>query len=823
MTGATGKPGTDGKIYYTWIKYSNGTAASMSDDPSGKTHIGIAYNKTTMVESNTYSDYAWSLIKGEDGEPGYTPVKGKDYFDGEKGDKGDKGDDGTDATNIKTIKTQYYLSTSKTSATGGSWSDTQQTWTSGKYFWIRDVIVWDTNPETTTTTTGVLAASLNQANETANTANSTANTANTNASNAVSTANTANSTANTAKTTAENASSKADTATSTANTASSKADAASTAASNAATAASNADKKAEEAKTAAGTAQTTANQAKTAASNAETKANAAKEAIDNLEIGGRNLLLGTKNIPTQKAKTYRSWFVRQSDQYVENYYNDFTAAHETATWGGIGFYLNAIKDMIAVGDKITFSCEVENKAATAISLSLFLMQYNSSGSRVYEATDASRTLAAIAVDEKKKVSVTWTVEQSMFDLIDAGGRCEFTMQCSTTLNDTNRGEGFYLYAPKLEFGNIVTDWTPAPEDTQTDIDNAVSTAIKGTTLYYTATTSRSELPNTSTDSIWEESVTDLGDTANKYIWSKTRVTFMDNTYKDSIPTFLYQDVKTLDKIVLWYATADNVSVAPTEGWSTEPPGSTELYIWTKTVSYYTDGTDNFNTAAAVCDTTIATLQEGITEKGKEIFSSLQDKGFVRIFEDKIFLLNNKEVNQVTQAICMNNSGIAFAKASEGSYLTWDEAQQTFTDAFTSVWGIEGTFDLLGLNVLNIKAENIQDGTLTLGKDKNQSGHLEIFGANETSPTVMANGDGIIISLNNGGEIRLSEAEGLVVTSGNASNKEYGSYQDGKGFESNQLRANNEMDFGSVIAAKPMTITTADGVTHTGVDFIKIIS
>lgn len=289
MTGATGKAGTDGKIYYTWIKYSNGTAASMSDDPSGKTHIGIAYNKESMVESNTYSDYAWSLIKGEDGEPGYTPVKGKDYFDGAKGDKGDKGDDGTDAINIKTIKTQYYLSTSKTSATGGSWSDTQQAWSSGKYFWIRDVIIWDTTPETTTTTTGVLAASLNQANETANTANSTANTANSTANSAnskadsaVSTANTANSTANTAKTTAENASSKADSA-------SSKADAASTAASKAATAASNADKKADEAKKAAATAQTTANsantkaeEAKTVATEADTKATEAQEDLETL-------------------------------------------------------------------------------------------------------------------------------------------------------------------------------------------------------------------------------------------------------------------------------------------------------------------------------------------------------------------------------------------------------------------------------------------------------------------------------------------------------------------------------------------------------------
>ena len=36
--------------------------------------------------------------KGEKGDPGYTPIKGIDYFDGEKGDKGEKGDPGTSIT-----------------------------------------------------------------------------------------------------------------------------------------------------------------------------------------------------------------------------------------------------------------------------------------------------------------------------------------------------------------------------------------------------------------------------------------------------------------------------------------------------------------------------------------------------------------------------------------------------------------------------------------------------------------------------------------------------------------------------------------------------
>lgn len=47
-------------------------------------------------------------IRGDTGPPGYTPIKGIDYFDGQKGDKGDTGpqgpqgpagEDGTNGTN----------------------------------------------------------------------------------------------------------------------------------------------------------------------------------------------------------------------------------------------------------------------------------------------------------------------------------------------------------------------------------------------------------------------------------------------------------------------------------------------------------------------------------------------------------------------------------------------------------------------------------------------------------------------------------------------------------------------------------------------------
>ena len=63
--------GAKGESTYTWIKYAddeNGT--NMSNDPTDKSYIGFAYNKTTPTESDNASEYTWSLIKGRDGIDG---------------------------------------------------------------------------------------------------------------------------------------------------------------------------------------------------------------------------------------------------------------------------------------------------------------------------------------------------------------------------------------------------------------------------------------------------------------------------------------------------------------------------------------------------------------------------------------------------------------------------------------------------------------------------------------------------------------------------------------------------------------------------------
>lgn len=220
--GEQGVKGENGKTYYTWIKYADDDKGNgISNEPTGKTYIGLAYNKTTQTESNTPSDYTWSLIKGEKGDQGvkgdtgadgttyYTWIKYSDNadgtglydvpkdttnyigiainkktptesnnkadyvwskFKGDKGDKGDKGEQGEkgeqgsqgqqgekgDTGQSMTSSTpQWYASDSATTQTGGTWSDTMPTLEVGKYYWMRYKQTWE-NPTKTTYTNPVL-------------------------------------------------------------------------------------------------------------------------------------------------------------------------------------------------------------------------------------------------------------------------------------------------------------------------------------------------------------------------------------------------------------------------------------------------------------------------------------------------------------------------------------------------------------------------------------------------------------------------------------------------------------------------------------------
>lgn len=109
----------DGQTTYTWIRYADSSSGSgISDSPDGKTYIGFAYNKNTPTESDTASDYTWSLIKGEKGNTGATGPQGNDGQTTYTWIKYSDYSDGNPCYDTPTSTTQYIgIATNKTTET----------------------------------------------------------------------------------------------------------------------------------------------------------------------------------------------------------------------------------------------------------------------------------------------------------------------------------------------------------------------------------------------------------------------------------------------------------------------------------------------------------------------------------------------------------------------------------------------------------------------------------------------------------------------------------------------------------------------------------
>lgn len=80
-----------------------------------------------------------------------------------QGAAGENGETGATGIGLSNIIEQYYLSTSSTTQTGGSWSTAQPEWQKGKYIWTRSEITW--TDDSVTHTDPVLAKAINGANE----------------------------------------------------------------------------------------------------------------------------------------------------------------------------------------------------------------------------------------------------------------------------------------------------------------------------------------------------------------------------------------------------------------------------------------------------------------------------------------------------------------------------------------------------------------------------------------------------------------------------------------------------------------------------------
>ena len=147
-TGAQGDPGSDGKgITNTHITYQASTSGTTV--PTG--------TWTESIPSVAANQYLWTrtVITYTDGKTSTAYSVGK---------MGANGSPGSTGRGIQSITTEFYLSTSKTTQTGGSWTTAMPNWTSGKYLWTRSKIVYK-NPSGTEYTAPVCDSSWEAVND----------------------------------------------------------------------------------------------------------------------------------------------------------------------------------------------------------------------------------------------------------------------------------------------------------------------------------------------------------------------------------------------------------------------------------------------------------------------------------------------------------------------------------------------------------------------------------------------------------------------------------------------------------------------------------
>ncbi|MEQ3444154.1 phage tail protein [Enterococcus cecorum] len=158
------------------------------------------------------------------------------------------------------------------------------------------------------------------------------------------------------------------------------------------------------------------------------------EAVNELQVGGRNYLIGTNK--EYKAFNLGQWSTSLSTRNLSD--------------------LN-----LKVGDYITASCDVK-VPSNAIKGGKIRVQFFNS--------DADRTQyygEICNIGEEKRLKATVYIDSKLLQY----KRIDLLIE-STNTGITAVESGIQSRHEKLEIGNKATDWTPAPEDTQDQIDQA---------------------------------------------------------------------------------------------------------------------------------------------------------------------------------------------------------------------------------------------------------------------------------------------------------------------------------------------------------------
>lgn len=190
--------------------------------------------------------------------------------------------------------------------------------------------------------------------------------------------------------------------------------------------------------------------------------------LKGVNVGGRNLLLNSRN-----PKDGEYYIVANSGlSPTGNLFKNCTIFSCKNAWNSLRVYFNkhvTERNVVHVGDKLTYSIYAKTDNNSVINIMMFNRTFDdTTGQFNFDSQVRSFPLTK----EWAQYSITFTVTDSILKTSGTG----MTYFGFEITSNAESGKYVYFACPKLELGNIATDWTPAPEDVDADISNAQNSA-----------------------------------------------------------------------------------------------------------------------------------------------------------------------------------------------------------------------------------------------------------------------------------------------------------------------------------------------------------
>lgn len=237
-----------------------------------------------------------------------------------------------------------------------------------------------------------------------------------------------------------------------------------------------------------------------------------KEEVANIQVGGRNLYRGTKD--------FSGNWVNKNGWTEDGTYDGLTVRKKSSPWG-------VLCQKINVNQSDVYTCSLYVKTDT---LNNFQMYPNLGGTGL-KYNILSKDTSVTEINTWKRIWMTIEVTED--------GVMQFGVE------PNNIGGNVWICGLKLEKGNKATDWTPAPEDVDSDISTAKADAISKANAS-TDEKLKSYETITNVDSKISQSATDITSTVKKTYETidnvnkvRTSVTEAETKAQQSLDQFLW--------------------------------------------------------------------------------------------------------------------------------------------------------------------------------------------------------------------------------------------------------------------------------------------